>query len=93
MKTTLAYSAVGEEMSFGGLWSPTPFRIPPNPEDAPFMEIVIPIAEGLLADGKIKVYRPRVCEGGLRGILDGWQAMRKGKISGEKLVYRIADTI
>ena len=56
------------------------------------MEMFIPITEGLLAEGKIKAHPPSVRGGGLRGILDGWEAMRKGKVSGEKLVYRVADT-
>lgn len=86
---TLAHSAFGEELSFAG---PETLKIPAKREDATFMEMSIPIAEGLLADGKIKAHPPSVRGGGLRGVLDGWQAMREGQVSGEKLVYRIADT-
>ena len=92
-RTTVAYSAMGEEMSFGGQGAVIPPKIPAKPEDATFMEMFIPIAEGLLADGKIKAHPPSVRGGGLRGVLDGWQAMRKGEVSGEKLVYRVADTL
>ena len=92
-RTTMAYSAMGEEMSFGGQGTVLPPRIPANREDAAFMEMFIPIVEGLLADGKITVHPPSVRGGGLRGILDGWQAMREGKVSGEKLVYRVAETL
>ena len=91
--TIIAYSAIGEEMSFGGQGTVIPPKIPAKHEDAMFMEMFIPIAEGLLADGKIKVHPPSVREGGLCGVLDGWQAMRKGQVSGEKLVYRVADTL
>lgn len=62
-------------------------------EDAWFMEMFIQIMEGLLVDGKIKVNPPSVCRGGVRGIFDGLQAMREGKMSGEKLVYRVADKL
>ena len=67
-------------------------NIPAKEEDTRFMETFIPIAEALLADGKIQVHPPSVRGGGLRGVLDGFQTMRDGKISGEKLVYRVADT-
>ena len=92
-RTTVAYSAMGEEMSFGGQGTVIAPKIPAKPEDATFMEMFIPIAEGLLADGKIKAHPPSVRGGGLCGVLDGWLAMRKGKVSGEKLVYRVADTL
>lgn len=91
--TTLAYSAIGEDMSFGGQGDVIPPKIPAKDEDARFMEMFIPIAEKLLADGKIKVHPPSVQGGGLHGILDGWQAMREGKVSGKKLVYRVVDTL
>ena len=90
---TIAYSAVGEEMSFAGHGSVIPAQIPAKAEDARFMEVFVKIAEGLLADGKIKVHPTSVRGGGLSGVLDGWQAMREGRVSGEKLVYRVADTL
>lgn len=91
-KMTLAYSAMGEEMSFGGQGGAPPPKIPAKDEDPRFMEMFVPIAEALLASGKVQVHPPSVREGGLRGVLDGLQAMREGKVSGEKLVYRVADT-
>ena len=91
-RTTLGYSAIGEEMSFGGEGSVIPPKIPAKEEDARFMEMFIPIAEGLLAEGKIKVHPPSVRPGGLRGVLYGLQDLREGKVSGAKLVYRVAET-
>lgn len=92
-KTTVAYSAIGEEMGFGGQGGVIPPKIPAKDEDARFMEMFVPIAEALLAGGKIQVHPPSKRRGGLRGILDGLQTMREGKISGEKVVYRVADTL
>ena len=92
-KTTLAYSAIGEEIRFGGGGSIIPPKIPGRKEDLVFTEMWIAIAEGLLAEGKIQVHPVGLREGGLRGVLEGWQDMREGKVRGEKLVYRVADTL
>ncbi|KAI9369693.1 chaperonin 10-like protein [Aspergillus egyptiacus] len=83
---TLGYTAVGEEFRFGE----TPF--PAKAEDKEFAEKLTAIAEKLLAEGKVKVHRPKVCPGGLKGVMDGLKLMKEDKVSGEKLVYRIAET-
>ena len=83
---TLAYTVIGEGFDFG----PNPF--PAKPEDKAFAEGFLPIAEKILADGKFKVHPPKVLPGGLKGVLEGLQAMKEGKVSGEKLVYNVADT-
>jgi hypothetical protein len=44
----------------------------------------------LLAAGKVKPHPMSLREGGLEGALVGMQAMKEGRYSGEKLVYRIA---
>lgn len=52
------------------------------------------IVEGLFAQGEIRPHRVKVCKGGLQGILDeGIGVMEDGRISGYKLVFRMADTI
>lgn len=56
------------------------------------METFIPIAEGLLKEGKIRGHSPSVRRGGLRGVLEGLKELREGKVSGEKVVYRVEDT-
>ncbi|KAL3446464.1 zinc-binding oxidoreductase [Aspergillus insuetus] len=85
-RSTMAYTVFGERFIFG------PKEIPAQPDDRTFMEGFCGIFEDLLASGKVKVHPPRVCDGGLDGILDGLQLLREGKVSGEKLVYDIADT-
>lgn len=62
-------------------------------DDARFMEGFVTMVDGLLAEGKIRAHPVSMREGGLGGVLDGLREMREGKVSGEKLVYRIADTI
>ncbi|KAF7118390.1 hypothetical protein CNMCM5793_007907 [Aspergillus hiratsukae] len=83
---TLGYSAVGERFFFGETeW-------PAKPEDFEFGSKFWSVAEKLLAEGKVKPHRPKVCPGGLKGVLKGLQLMREGKVSGEKLVYNVAET-
>jgi len=38
------------------------------------------------------VHPPSVRPDGLRGVLDGMREMREGKVSGVKLVYKVAET-
>ena len=85
-RATMAYTAFGAPFKFG------PRDIPARPEDRAFSERICTIFEDLLATGKIKVHPPRVETGGLGGVLGGLQLLKEGKISGEKLVYNIADT-
>jgi NADPH:quinone reductase-like Zn-dependent oxidoreductase len=85
-RSTMAYTVFGERFIFGSK------EIPAQSEDRLFMEKFCGIFEDLLASGKIMVHPRRVCNGGLDGILDGLQLLREGKVSGEKLVYNIADT-
>jgi hypothetical protein len=65
--------------------------MPAKPEDWEFGKMFWTLSEELLAQGKIKVHRPSVNEGGkgLEGVLKGMQAMREGKVSGKKLVYTL----
>lgn len=83
---TLAYTAIGEDFTFGK----TPMAA--KPEDKKFASNFMGIAERLLADGKVKVHKPKVCSGGLKGVLNGLQLLREDRVSGEKLVYNIAQT-
>ena len=70
-----------------------PATILANMDDARFMEAFIVVVESLPAEGKIKAHPVSVREGGLRRVLEGLRATRGGKVSGEKLVYRISDTV
>ncbi|KAJ6015903.1 protein TOXD [Penicillium herquei] len=84
---TLAYTAIGEEFMFGD----TPW--PAKPEDKEFAAGFWTLAEQLLADGKIKVHTPKVNPGGLNGVLNGLQLLKENKVSGEKLVYNLDETL
>ncbi|KAI9696748.1 MAG: hypothetical protein M1836_005110 [Candelina mexicana] len=83
-KSTLAYTATGEDL--------VDYGRPASKEDFEFGVMFWKLAEQLLEQGRLKVHPPRVKPEGLKGVLEGMQEMRQGKVSGEKLVYRIADT-
>lgn len=67
-------------------------HMPASEEDFEFAKMFTALTEQLLAEGKLKPHPARVQEGGLNGILDGVKLMLSGNVSGEKFVYRIADT-
>ena len=87
-KFTLAYSGIGEYFRLGESGP----EFPANKEDYQFQKMFWDMTQKLLEEGRIKVHPPSVRGGGLKGVLDGLQEMRDGKISGVKLVYRVSET-
>jgi NADPH:quinone reductase-like Zn-dependent oxidoreductase len=83
---TFAYTGVGEPFSKGTT------EFPAVEEDYEFQKNFWNLAEVLLAEGKLKAHPPNVRGGGLKGIPEGLQLMREDKVSGQKLVYRVAET-
>ena len=45
----------------------------------------------LVKSGQVKGNPTKLLEGGLEGVPAGFQLMKEGKNSGEKLVYRVAN--
>lgn len=84
-RSTLAYTILGEAFAFG------PAQFPAKPEDEKFAKMFWAMARDLLEQGKIKVHKPSVNKygQGLDGVLLGMDAMKNGKVSGEKLVYTL----
>jgi len=85
MKMTLGYTVVGEYFKFG------PQEMPAKPDDFEFGKMFWELSRGLLEQGKVKVHRPSVNKygKGFEGVLKGMDAMRQGKVSGEKLVFTL----
>lgn len=50
------------------------------------------ISSKLIASAQLAVHPPRIGKDGLVGALDGMEQLRQSKVSGVKLVYRVADT-
>ncbi len=67
-------------------------HMPASLEDFEFAKMFTGLTERLLAEGKLKPHPVKLCEGGLQGVLDGTKLMLEGKVTGVKLVYRVADT-
>jgi len=65
---------------------------PPSQEDFDFAKKFTAITENLLAEGKLETHPDRVGKGGLQGALEGMEEMKAGKVSGEKLVYKVDET-
>lgn len=85
-RSTLGYTIMGEEFMIGSL------RVPAKPEDLAFAKEWLPQAEKFLASGQVKVHPPKVMPRGLKGVPDGLNALKDGKVSGEKLVYNVSET-
>lgn len=83
VKNTLAYTMTGEAFDYGE------GQLPPAPEDLKFGVEFWKLSTDLFAEGKVKVHKTRVCSGGLKGIFEGLEQLKAGKVSGVKLVYRI----
>lgn len=83
---TLMYTIFGEEFAkFGATF-------PACAEDFEFAKSFMAMTEKLLAEGKLKTHAEAVGKGGLQGALQGMEDMKAGKVSGKKLVYRVAET-
>ena len=82
----LGYSAMGLPFSYEGA------RWPFSPDDYNLAKRFTVFAEELLEQRKIRPHPATVRDGGLEAIPAGMQDLENGKISGEKLVYLIADS-
>ncbi|KAF2501192.1 GroES-like protein [Lophium mytilinum] len=80
----LGYTGLGREFEIAGE------TFEAIEEDFEFMKMWCKVAERLIADGKIKIHRMDVREGGLEGVFGGIMEMKEGKVSGKKLIYKLA---
>ena len=81
--STVMYTMFGEEFVKGG------HKFPASKDDYEFAKTWMELTEKLVAEGKVKPHPKRLGSGGLDGVLKGMEEMKAGKVSGEKLVYRI----
>lgn len=82
---TLMYTIFGEPFKLGA-------EMPAVKEDFDYAKKFLVMVEGLLKEGKLKAHKQRVGKDGLEGMLKGMEEMKNGKVSGEKLVYLVAET-
>ncbi|KAI0723729.1 GroES-like protein [Cerioporus squamosus] len=80
---TLLYSVNGRPFSLG------PMQFPAQPQDRAHMVAFLKQLPQLVRDGAVKPIPVKLWEGGLEEVLSGLQYMREGKVSAEKIVYRV----
>ncbi|KAH9846081.1 GroES-like protein [Lenzites betulinus] len=82
---TLLYTALGRAFDFG-----PGAHFPVSTEDRDHMVGFLKLVPQLLQQRAIKPSPVKLWEGGLAAIPDGLQYMREGKVSAEKIVYRVS---
>jgi NADPH:quinone reductase-like Zn-dependent oxidoreductase len=80
---TIMYTMFGEAFTKSGK------EFPASRDDFEFGKMWMGLTEKLVAEGKVKPHPKKLGSGGLEGVLRGMQDLKSGKVSGEKLVYRI----
>lgn len=85
-KKTLGYTVIGEAFTkFGG-------KAEANPKDFEFTKKFWDLTQKLVDEGKLKSHPHEVGKDGLKGVFEGLDRLRKGEVSGKKLVYRVEET-
>lgn len=85
-KGTIMYTIFNEPFNKFG------HDFPKSQEDFEFAKKFFHLTEKLLKEGKFKTHPEKVGEKGLEGALDGMKDLRDGKVTGNKLVYRVSET-
>jgi aspyridone synthetase trans-acting enoyl reductase len=67
-----------------------PFLREPKPKHRQLAQEVLEMVQDLVDRGEIQPHPHEVRSGGLSGVIDGLDLVRKGKLSGKKLVYPVA---
>lgn len=83
LTATLIYTSLGRTFKFAGN------DYPASAEDKAQLVSFLKKVPQLVKDGQIKANPIKLWEGGLASISDGLQYMREGKVSAEKIVYRV----
>lgn len=82
----LGYTAFGEPFEFASQFFAA------VPEAKAFAAWWLPLVAKLLESGKIKAHPLALREGGLDGVIEGLDLLRKDRVSGQKLVYNVSAT-
>ncbi|EED81534.1 predicted protein [Postia placenta Mad-698-R] len=80
---TLIYTALGREFALATLF-------PVSAADYAHMTAFLRTVPALVQTGALRPNPVRLWPGGLAAVPDGLQFMREGRVSGEKIVYRVA---
>ncbi|KAF6813193.1 zinc-binding dehydrogenase [Colletotrichum sojae] len=72
----------------GSTW-PDPYGRPADPELKEFGARLWKIAQKLVDEGKLQHHPLKVLEGGFETVIEGMEMVKKGQVSGEKVVIRL----
>lgn len=79
----LAYTCLGKPLNYG------PFNVPAIPSDVDFAVTWWKVLTQLLQEQKLVEAPLKVMEGGLNGIQEGFNYMKSGKVSAQKIVLNL----
>lgn len=65
---------------------------PAKPEDFEYCKHFYDLTQKLVNAGQLAVHPPKIGGDGLVGVFDGLEQLKQGKVSGQKLVYRVEET-
>ncbi|KAF5348206.1 hypothetical protein D9758_014643 [Tetrapyrgos nigripes] len=82
---TLVYTMLGDAFEF-------PIAYEPDPRQVEIGKRICQMVTVLLADQQIQLGPVKIIPRGLVGVAEGFEFMKRGAVTGEKIVYRIADT-
>ncbi|KAI0058897.1 GroES-like protein [Artomyces pyxidatus] len=82
---TLVYHLLGKDFDF-----PFPYRV--NPDNYELSEKYAQLLSATVALGKFKPMPTLIMPKGLASVEEGFAYMKGGKVSAQKIIYRIADT-
>lgn len=63
-----------------------------KPEDFEYCKRFYELTQKLVNAGQLAVHPPKLGYDGLVGVFDGMGQLMEGKVSGQKLVYRVEET-
>lgn len=72
----------------GSTW-PSPYGRPADPELQKFGARLWAVTQKLVDEGKLQHHPLQVLKGGFETVIDGMERVKKGQVSGEKIVVRL----
>ena len=79
---TIVYTALGRPFTMGAAY-------PASPSDRAHMAAFLQKLPAIVQGGGVKPNLIKLWDGGLGAVKDGFAYMKEGKVTGEKIVYRV----
>lgn len=86
IQPTILYTALGRAFAW-----PKGLSAPASPEDRAQLAHFLPKLTRLVEAGSIRSNPTKIWEGGLENVQQGFDYMREGKVSAEKIVYKVSE--